>query len=123
MDSQTISKVVDEILLRGPGGSPLYASAVEYLQALTDGLASILQPLVEQYEQADAAQRLPGAGIQTHPEKKPQIFRRMLFAGEVYQIANLVCQLHHFARRSAQEMMMAEWETAAACFKMNSPEM
>jgi len=55
MNSQTIQTVVDEILCRGNGGSPLYGFAVECLQALPDRPANILQPLVEQYEQADAA--------------------------------------------------------------------
>jgi len=65
-------QVVDEILRRGRGGSPLYNAALEYLQALPDGPASILQPLVEQYQQADAARRLPGAGTCTHPENNPK---------------------------------------------------
>jgi len=62
-----IRQVVDEILRRGRGGSPLYNAALEYLQALPDGPASILRPLVEQYQQADAARRLPGTGILDSP--------------------------------------------------------
>jgi len=67
MDSHQINLIVDEALRRGPGGSPLYDAAVEFLQALPEGPALPLQPLIDQYDQADAARRLPGNGIQLYP--------------------------------------------------------
>jgi len=62
MDSQTIRKLVDEVVSRGPAGSPLYDSAMGYLAALPDGPFTNLGHMVEQYNQADAARNLPGDG-------------------------------------------------------------
>jgi len=62
MDSQTVRKLVDESLRRGPGNSPLYDAAVEYLVALPDGPFTNHPQLVAEYRQADAARTLPGAG-------------------------------------------------------------
>jgi len=62
MDSQTVRKLVDESLRRGPGNSPLYDFAIDYLAALPDGPHTNLPHLVEEYRQADVARNLPGAG-------------------------------------------------------------
>jgi len=62
MDSQTVRRLVDEALRRGPGNSPLYDAAIEFLLALPDGPFTNLPRMVAEYRQADEARTLPGAG-------------------------------------------------------------